>query len=346
LAVPAQLLSWHRLSLPRIAPGRWRAALDTLLEDRLLVEPAQAHLALGPGSQAGQEMLVAVCDKAWLSAAAQVLEQAGHSIVRIVPEFEPGAQRLHLQGHPEQAWLVHCSPDGVRCLPLQHPPRSSLLAWQSLLRAEGARLTAEPALVGLAEELRPGSSPLLSAGQALQQAADASWNLAQFELASRHGGQRLSRGWRRWMNDPAWRAARWGLAALATTHLLGLLAWAWKEERLLQEREQAVQAVLTRTFAQVQLVIDPVRQMERETALLAQARGQSGPADLPRMLAALASVAAVPRALEYQAGELSLSGWQPPADSDWKAALTRQGYRLEAVADRWVMRPSPEGAAP
>ena len=56
--VPAQALSWHQVQLPqgslprsmlgeRGAP-RLRAILDGLLEDQLLDDPAQLHLALQP----------------------------------------------------------------------------------------------------------------------------------------------------------------------------------------------------------------------------------------------------------------------------------------------------------
>jgi len=60
--VPVRALSWHQVQLPKgllaknflseLSEGstpRLRAVLDGLLEDRLLDEPAQLHLALAPG---------------------------------------------------------------------------------------------------------------------------------------------------------------------------------------------------------------------------------------------------------------------------------------------------------
>lgn len=346
VAVPAPMLSWHRVSLPKLAASRWRAALDTLLEDRLLVDAAQVHLAMAPAAQAGQEVLVAACDKAWLTQALQALEKAGHRVARIVPEFEPGPARLHLQGQPDQGWLVDCSPEQVQCLPLTQPAQASLQVWRTLMPRE-SRLSTEPAMAATARALSDRDAPLLPASQVLQEAANSAWNLAQFELASRSSWhQRLARRAGHWLSDAAWRPARYGLTALLALQLVGLQVWVWQERRALAQREQAVAELLTTTFTQVKLVIDPVLQMERETALLAQGSGQATPADLSRMLAALASVAgAVPKSLDYQSGELRLTGWQPPDRPDWKDGLSRQGYKLDPAGDRWLMRPATEGAA-
>jgi general secretion pathway protein L len=122
------------------------------LEERLLVDAAQVHLAMAPSAQAGQEVLVAVCDKAWLTQALQSLERSGHRVARIVPEFEPGPERMHLQGQPDQGWLVHCSPDQVQCLPLSQPAQASLQVWRSLIPREMS-LSTEPALAVTARAL-------------------------------------------------------------------------------------------------------------------------------------------------------------------------------------------------
>jgi general secretion pathway protein L len=105
--------------------GRLRAALDGLLEDRLLSDPAELHFALEPGGRPGQTLWVAACHKAWLQAWLQVLEGAGRPVSRIVPalwpvrEGEPGASGA--LGHQRRAgWLAH-QPQGaagVTTLPL------------------------------------------------------------------------------------------------------------------------------------------------------------------------------------------------------------------------------------
>ena len=51
LVLPPLAVSWHAVALPRMPANRVRAALDGLLEDRLLDEVDQLHLALEPGGR-------------------------------------------------------------------------------------------------------------------------------------------------------------------------------------------------------------------------------------------------------------------------------------------------------
>ena len=132
--VPHQALSWHLVSLPHGVPTgsrrghvRLRAVLDGLLEERLLDEPSQLHLALQPQARAGEPCWVAACNKAWLHAHLQALESAGRPVGRIVPECPPQATpQLWAVGSPESAWLLatglSTAPQGMdslACLPLR-----------------------------------------------------------------------------------------------------------------------------------------------------------------------------------------------------------------------------------
>lgn len=93
--LPAAALSWHRISLPAglgRSGARLQAALVGLLEDRLLQDPTQLHLALPAHWAAGEPTWVAACDKAWLHAHLQALDEAGLSVQRIVPELAPAPQ--------------------------------------------------------------------------------------------------------------------------------------------------------------------------------------------------------------------------------------------------------------
>ena len=85
--IPAARLSWHAVSLPpglqlrsRRHQQRVRAVLDGLLEEKLLDDSSQLHLALDADAEAGQTSWVATCDKAWLQAHLQALEAAGHAV--------------------------------------------------------------------------------------------------------------------------------------------------------------------------------------------------------------------------------------------------------------------------
>jgi general secretion pathway protein L len=127
LVLPPRLVSWHRVALPKVASARVRAALDGMLEDRLLDDPAELHLALEPGSRPGQTLWVAACNKAWLQAWLQALEAAGRPAARIVPALWPtsvgGSEHgetvhwAHDEGN--RVWLSTASPLGVRSIPLR-----------------------------------------------------------------------------------------------------------------------------------------------------------------------------------------------------------------------------------
>src|SRR5690606_38929544 len=115
--VPVQALAWHAVELPKgLAPGspRLRAALEGLLEEQLLDEPETLHLALQPSPRPGEPAWVAICDRAWLRNALQLLEAAGRPATRIVPEFAPeGELALAVIGDAEQPVVVASSADGV-----------------------------------------------------------------------------------------------------------------------------------------------------------------------------------------------------------------------------------------
>ena len=122
--VPALALSWHRAELP---PGlhkqkaRLLAALQGLLEERLLDDPAQLHMALPRQWKKAPSAWVAVCDKAWLQAHLSALETEGLTVHRIVPEFSPDTPSLQITatGDAETGWLWTCQAErGVWGTPL------------------------------------------------------------------------------------------------------------------------------------------------------------------------------------------------------------------------------------
>jgi general secretion pathway protein L len=84
--LPVAALSWHRVEMP---PGlhkqaaRLQPALQGLLEDRLLDDPAQLHMALQPNWKDTSSPWIAVCERSWLSAHLQALEQVGLSLIHI-----------------------------------------------------------------------------------------------------------------------------------------------------------------------------------------------------------------------------------------------------------------------
>ncbi len=62
-------VSWHRITLPKAPAARLRAALGGVLEDALLEDADDVHLALAPSAAAGLPTWVAAVSRRWLRAA-------------------------------------------------------------------------------------------------------------------------------------------------------------------------------------------------------------------------------------------------------------------------------------
>lgn len=348
--VPAGRLSWHSVELPRgIGPGspRLRPVLEGLLEDRLLDEPEQLHLALEPGAAAGSRAWVAACDRAWLRGHLQALEAAQRPVARIVPELAPasGPTQLHAVGEPEQASLLltgEAAGGSVLVLPLS----AAALSLAAPGVEEDSLLTAEPGLAAEAEQLLQRKAQLRTQAQRALLAAQSPWELAQFEFASsgrNRAARRLAAGLQDFRHAAAWRPARWGLALLLVAQLAGLNAWAWKTEAALQARQAAIRDTLTQTFPQVRLVVDAPLQMAREVAALRQATGATSGRDLEAMLGALGQTlpaGQVVGAIEYSAGAARLKGLQLGAAElgELATALRPLGYAARAEGDSLLVQ--------
>ncbi|NDP40350.1 MAG: general secretion pathway protein GspL [Rhodoferax sp.] len=350
--VTAQRLSWHQVQLPKGTLGRRlfqdggalrvRAVLDGLLEDRLLDDTEQLHFALEPQPPTDAPVWVAVCERAWLRSAVQVLEQSGRAVNRIVPEFTPQAlaDTLYVTGEADAAYLVGAAQGSVAVLPLSR----DAIALRG--GAQEKNVVAEPAVVALAEQVFQRSVTLQQSAQRQLQAAQSAWDLAQFDLVT----SQSARTWKRWsvgarslLSAPRWRAARLAVLALLAINLVGLNTWAWKEKSLLNSQRQAIAAVLTTTFPQVRVVVDAPVQMAREVATLQQASGAPSGRDLESMLGAFgaaAPVAAVPNAIEYAAGEVRLKGLTLNAEqiNAISFQLKPQGYAVNVEADNVVIK--------
>jgi general secretion pathway protein L len=182
------------------------------------------------------------------------------------------------------------------------------------LMPEGAPRLAEPAVAALAEQLLGQPWMLQQEAQRWLQSARTRWDLAQFEFSNSSRARafkKIATSWDDLLRNPVWRPARWAAVLLVAVNLVGLNAWAWKEQASLDDKREAVRAILRETFPQVRVIVDAPVQMEREVASLRQQTGTASPRDLDALLAALAaSVPAgrAPSALEYANGQLRASG--------------------------------------
>ena len=335
VVVPAAQLSWHQIELPQGAlkgnASRLRAVLDGLLEERLLDDTAQLHLALEPQARAGQPVWIAACDRVWLYAWLTALEQAGRPAARIVPELAPPAADAPVQGslqavgNPGNPHLLLTGPGGVNMLPLS-ASAAALLAWP-----QEADLLAEPGVAALAEDCFKRPVTLQSAADRWLAAAQSGWDLAQFDLLRTRRTRtrkQLATLASELLEAPRWRAARWAAIALIAINLTGLQAWAWKQESALAAKRTAIRETLTAAFPDVRVVVDAPVQMKRALTDLQRRNGAASAADLETMLGQLQAAApdsAPPAGIEFTAGELRLKQSEPSG-----AALTSVVARLQA----------------
>ena len=359
LLVPAQALSWHAVELPaglHRSASRLGAALQGLLEEQLLADPASLHLALQPSWQGAAQPWVAACDKAWLNGHLQALEAAGLTVHRIVPEIAPdsAAPQILALGDAPSGWVwFRQTALGVWGCPVAAAPASHWPAWLGQTDKGAVQALAEPALASwLAERL--GSAPqLLQPHQHWLQALDSDWDLAQFDLQTHARARRikaLQKAVSALWAAPAWRPARWGLGLLVLVQLVGLNAWAWKTRADWQTQQHAMTRLLQETFPKTTVVVDAPLQMAREVDRLRQGSGQPLPTDLDRLLQALGQALPpgmpAPTQLNFQPGRLQVQGLTLSAvqHQAMEQALQGQGYRWRAEEGGGVI--TPQGGQP
>lgn len=357
VVVPAAQLSWHRVEFPKgtlergffqegNAP-RLRAVIDGLLEDRLLDEPAHLHFAIQPQARADAPNWVAACNRAWLHAWLAALEHTGRPVARIVPELAPppdaapDAVSLNAMGTAEQPQLICSGPNGVVVLPLTH--NSIALLTQNI---DASLVLAEPAVATLAEQHFSGRVSLQTAAQRAMAAAQSPWDLAQFDLLRTRGTRtrkQLTALASDLLQSRRWKPARWAAVAIVLANLIGLQAWAWKEQAALAAKRVAVREILTMTFPDVRVVVDAPLQMARSLADLQRQSGAAASGDLETMLGTFQTLVpeiAAPVAIEFVAGELRMKLADPSVPT-LPAAITRlqaQGYSAAQDGDRLVLK--------
>lgn len=356
-------LAFHPLTCPKAPAARLRAALAGLLEERLLDEPEALHLALAPESRAGNATWVAACDRGWLEAHLQALERQGIAVDRVAPIACPTAPgergQLHVQaqaqrrtaseggssslmgaGDLDEGWITFCHEGGVATWPLSGSAGTAL--WPQPL-PEGWRLSASPSSAEAAQRRLGQTVQIRTQAERLLAAAQNGWNLRQFDLATRHRGVTwLREAWLR-LRSPQWRPIRWGLAALALVQVVGLNAWAWRQQQDLRQRRDEMLSLLRSAHPQVRAVLDAPVQMRRETELLRAGAGRSGPTDLEPMLrsAAAAWPENLPvQAIRYENQQLSLAapGLGAPQADALRQRLAPAGWQVEGSDGRITLK--------
>lgn len=346
--LPAEDLSWHRITLPKAPAARMRAALVGLLEDALLDEADRVHLAVAPLSKAGEPTWVAACDHEWLQAQLAPLEKAGVRVDRVAPAVWPDdppagyfSELPTEEGEATAMALTWSSGAGVASWPVRGSLARGLLP-EPL--PEGTRLFATPAVAAPAERWIGAPVTVQSPAEHLLQASRSLWNLRQFDLApSSRGLSAVSEAWRKF-RTPAWRPVRLALMAIVAVHLVGLNLAAWEQRRQLSARRAQMNDLLLQAHPDIGPVIDAPTQLRRANEALRAQAGQPGPADLEPLLQLAASAWPMQRTLQtlqYDGTALSLlaEGWSPMEIEQFRTALEASGAQVLVEGSRITLSP-------
>ena len=334
-------VGWHRIDVPKAPPARLRAALAGAMEELLLDDEPALHHALGPEAVPGRPGWVAVLHRGWLASTLTALETAGVEVDAVVPASRP---REPASGHflddpdaPDDApSLVLERREGVACLRTEGTLARALLPDAG----EPVRWTATPAVAAAAERWLGQPVAVLTEAERRVAACRDAIDLRQFDLAPRHRGLRALRDvWRR-LQGPHWRWARRGVVALVVVQLVGLNAWAWRQEQTLVERRQAMNELLRSTHPGVRSVLDAPLQMQRETERLRAAAGKPADGDFEVLLGAAAAAwpegAGPAPTLRFEPGRLTVAapGWGEAQLSQFTERLRGAGFAVEAADGR------------
>jgi len=341
-------VSWHRIILPRAPAQRMRSALQGVLEEAVLDDTADVHLALAPQATPGQPTWIAAVNRPWLTRELAALERATVFVDRVVPmswpDDPPSGHFAEAQADTDAGLstlnLTWSHPDGVATLRLQGGLARALLPTPL---PEGVHWSASPGAASTAEKLLGIPIPVMTPAMRALQATRTTWNLRQFDLAPRHRGARALRDAVRHFMAPSWRPVRIGLAALAALHVVGLNLYAWQQRGELEERRTAMVNLLRATYPQVRAVLDAPVQMQRETDALRVAAGRAGDADLEPMLAATALAWPTDRpaveSLRFEPGRLTLAavGWGNQEIEQFRNRLLPTGWQVDNVEGRLIV---------
>jgi general secretion pathway protein L len=347
-------ISWHQLVLPKAPAARLRQALGSMLEEHLLEDPEDVHIAVAPGARAGEPTWLAVCKHQTLTAHLMALEKAKVRVGVVVPPVWPDApatgyfHELH-DTHADvtesergiELMLTWSTTEGVATWPLSGSLSRGLLP-EPL--PSGTRFFSTPAAAAPAERWLGQVVTTQTQSEHLLQASRSLWNLLQFELTPNSKGlQAATDQWKRFLS-PQWRAARIGLAALVATQIVGLNLWAWHQQREVKLKKADMVTVLKAAHPQVQAVLDAPLQMRRETDTLRAQAGQPGESDMDALMQAVAAAwmgdAAV-RGMSYDGSALVVilpAEWGPSQADQVRTRLLNAGYTVEQADGQLTVR--------
>jgi general secretion pathway protein L len=331
------------LEAPRLSDARLRLALPSLLEDRLLGDPADSHLAYAPGREADGRLRVAAVDRAWLTrvldacAAANLVPRSAWSALHLLPPPAEGTLGLRVAaGH---ALLRTGDTEGL-CFDLAG---DAALLGLALTRAQAQRVRVYGDTLAAAALPWPAAIEVQDAHAELDLAGGGEpIDLLQGAYATggwlaRASGGRLPRLSLRALRAPlAWA----GVAALVAISGLNLNWLKLGAEAKALRAEQV--AAFRSAFPRETTLVDPLAQTRRQLAELRARAGQPSPDDfsvLNTRAAQLLLAAPVGSltGLQYRDGTLKLqfrpNALDPGLQNTLRASAVQQGLDLRFEPD-------------
>jgi len=305
------------VGLPNLGGARLGAALPGLVEDRLVGEAEHAHVVVTARDAEGQAM-AAVVDRALFARGLALLSRAGHRVVAataaaLALPHVPGRWRMHVEDDAVVVRTGGCA--GVAFPASGEPPHELALH----LAQAGPPTAIDVSGACDASAWSTALSVPVKAVPAPETVPLPALNLLQYGFAAG-------------IADPAVRRRTALLAAmLVVVFVVGLQLDAWRlrsEERALRAR---MAGIVTATFPEVPVILDPLAQMRRLVADLDPGADRGGFADLAAALARVAGADPVDT-IEYREGVLSVTFRWAPTERDTK----RDALVTRAAADGLV----------
>ena len=352
--VPARRLSWHRVEIPpalKRQSKRIEVFLRNALEDAVLEEQSELHFALAPNWAKEKAAWVAVCNRPWLRGHLDGLAAAGYVVTRLIPELHPTVEpRLLALGHNRHPmlWFTNAR-EGVWGLPLDKETAATALIGLNGDRAVSPdKIFADAPGSRYLDSQQDKAVTLIANGEHIQWSRSSEWDMLQWSLQSSESSRLLSKGWRnvnRWWFDLKWKRFRQGLAAVIVVNLVGLNVWSAMVQAQFDRQNDELLQLFKASYPQVQVVIDPHRQMLAEVRRT-QAQSKVTRASFLAAIGALGELtppeAGLAKEIQFRAGVLTVKGLtqSPQQTALIRTKLAGKNFDLTVGEEMWTVSQS------
>jgi len=346
--IPAEALSWHCVDLPDYMhklEARMRLIMESLLEQKVLEDAASLHIALQADWRSQSRVWVCVCNKDWLLAHMQLLSTARMRIQRIVPELVPATDDtliVQVLDEPDGEAVWFCSKDGGVWGGggLNELPSLEVIKKWNSHGMQDICVESEPSLLEQAKAVFGPDVNARSLPGLWSRSVASSWDLAQFELArytrKRFGSQKDTR---------LSQAMAWGIGLVVMMQVLCVNIWSWRTQAHWKQQQVQISSLVREVFPQIRVILDPVKQMEKEVDQLALNHHKGVRNGFYTLLAALTSAASnsplTMDKLEFKDGRLHIEGWDAAQWDGWLEQLDRQEWQWHVEGPVLIIEPRP-----